>query len=216
MPLPSLTDLSARLRERVDNAARGSDVPAGIERGEDVARPTSSRERGRLRRRLRELRRLREAQLLELGALVLEAHKHDRDDSPVIKSKAVEAAATDAEARAVAEALDEDGGLDRVIAAGIAGPCPTCGTLASTVARFCSTCGTPLDGRPDAAPRTSDGETTTSDPAAAQQADAADPAIVDADAAHAAERHTAGAPIDDATTGDGSDEEHTTEMQVEA
>jgi hypothetical protein len=37
--------------------------------------------------------------------------------------------------------------------AGIAGPCPTCGTLTSTSWRFCSTCGTPLDGRPDAAPR---------------------------------------------------------------
>jgi len=153
MPLHSLKDLTARLRERVDNAARGSDVPAGIDRGGEIERPTGSRERGQLRRRLRELRRLREAQLLELGALVLEAHKHGRDESPVIKSKAAEAAATDAEARAVAEALDTEGGLDRVIAAGIAGPCPTCGTLASTAARFCGTCGTPLDGRPDAAPR---------------------------------------------------------------
>jgi hypothetical protein len=106
-----------------------------------------------MRRRLRELRRLREAQLLELGALVLEAHKHARDASSVIKAKAAEAAATDAEARSLAEALDTDAGLDTVVAAGIAGPCPTCGTLVSTAARFCSTCGTPLDGRPDATPR---------------------------------------------------------------
>src|SRR4051794_4113120 len=172
MPLPSVKDLSARFRERVDNAARGSDVPAGIDRGREIERPTGSRERGRLRRRLRELRRLREAQLLELGALVLETHKHNRDDSPVIKSKAAEAAATDAEARAVAEALETDGGLDRVIAAGIAGPCPTCGTLASTAARFCSTCGTPLDGRPGASPRT---ERVTPD------TPAADARAVDAD-----------------------------------
>jgi hypothetical protein len=106
-----------------------------------------------MRRRLRELRRLREAQLLELGALVLEAHRHERGESPVIKRKAAEAAAIDAEARALAEALQTDAGLDTVVAAGIAGPCPTCGTLASTGARFCSTCGTALDGRPDAAPR---------------------------------------------------------------
>lgn len=182
MPFPSLKDLSARFRERVDNAARGSDVPAGIERGGEIAPPTSSRERGRMRRRLRELRRLREAQLLELGALVLEAHKHGRDDSPVIKAKAAEAATTDSEARALAEALDADSGLDTVIAAGIAGPCPTCGTLTSTAARFCSTCGTPLDGRPDAAPRE-------------------EARIVDADEEAAAERHTAGAPIGDATGG---------------
>jgi hypothetical protein len=151
MPKPSLTDLTTRLRERVDNAARGSDVPAGIER-DDIAAPTSSRERGRMRRRLRELRRLREAQLLELGALVLEAQRHGRDAAEVINAKAAEAAGTDAEARAIAEALDTDAGLDTVITAGIAGPCPTCGTLASTAARFCSTCGTPLDGRPGAAP----------------------------------------------------------------
>jgi hypothetical protein len=154
MELPSLTGLRTRLRDRVDDSARGSDVPAGIERGADAVAPTGSRERGRLRRRLRELRRLREAQLLELGALVLEAHKQGRGDSPVIKSKAAEAAATDAEARAVADVLDTDAGLETIVSAGIAGPCPTCGTLASTAWRFCSTCGTPLDGRPDATPRT--------------------------------------------------------------
>jgi hypothetical protein len=156
MPLPSLTGLKTRLRDRMDDSARGSDVPAGIDRGADAVAPTGSRERGRMRRRLRELRGLREAQLLELGALVLEAHKHGRDDSPVIKSKAAEAAATDAEARAVADALDADAGLDTIVTAGIAGPCPTCGTLTSTAWRFCSTCGTPLDGRPDAAPRDMD------------------------------------------------------------
>lgn len=134
----------------MDRAARGTDIPAGIERGE-VTAPNSSRERGRLRRRLRELRRLREALLLELGALVMEAHRHGRDDTPIVQRKAADAAGVDAEARAIALALDTDGGLDTIVAAGIAGPCPTCGTLASTTARFCSTCGTALDGRPEAA-----------------------------------------------------------------
>ncbi|MFL5894458.1 MAG: zinc-ribbon domain-containing protein [Thermoleophilaceae bacterium] len=151
MPL-SLTGLRTRLRERVDRAARGTDVPAGIDRDGDGTGATGSRERGRMRRRLRELRRLREAQLLELGALVLEAHRHDRDDSPVIKRKAADAAALDLEARTLADALATDGGLDTVVTAGVAGPCPTCGTLVSTSARFCSTCGTALDRRPDAAP----------------------------------------------------------------
>jgi hypothetical protein len=162
------------LRDRVDGAARGSDVPAGIERGDDTAAGTGSRERGRMRRRLRELRRLREAQLLELGALVLEARRHDRDDSPVIKSKAAEAAATDAEARALADVLGTDGGLDTIVAAGIAGPCPTCGTLASTAARFCSTCGTALDGRPDAAARAA-GEPVPAEEAAPVVAEPLDP-----------------------------------------
>ena len=149
----SITGLRTRLRERIDRAARGTDVAAGIERSDGAPEP-GSRERGRMRRRLRELRRLREAQLVELGALVLEAHRHDRDDSPVIKRKAAEAAALDAEARALEDALATDAALDTVIATGVAGACPTCGTLASTSARFCANCGTALDGRPDAAHRT--------------------------------------------------------------
>jgi hypothetical protein len=168
MQLPSMTGLKTRWRERVDRAARGTDVPAGIERGADAASTAGSRERGQMRRRLRELRRLREAQLLELGALVLEAHRHERDDSPVVKHKAAEAAAVDAEARALAEALETDAGLGTVVATGIAGPCPTCGTLASTAARFCSTCGTALDGRPDAAPRA---EAAAPDPVETDPAD---------------------------------------------
>ncbi|MEA2483314.1 MAG: hypothetical protein QOC55_1261 [Thermoleophilaceae bacterium] len=172
MPFASLTGLKDRMRARVDNAARGSDVPAGIDRGADAVAGAGSRERGRMRRRLRELRRLREAQLLELGALVLEAHKHGRDDSPVVKSKAAEAAATDAEARTLADALGTEAGLDTVVATGIAGPCPTCGTLASTSARFCSTCGTPLDGRPDAAPRDAEPTQAETPLADARQVDA--------------------------------------------
>lgn len=153
MPL-SLTGLRTRLRTRVDTAARGTDVPAGIERGTG-SDASGSRERGRMRRRLRELRRLREAQLLELGALVLEAHRQGRDDTPVIKRKSAEAANLDAEARALAEALGTGtGGLDTIVAAGVAGPCPACGTLVSTSARFCSTCGTPQDGRPQPQPET--------------------------------------------------------------
>jgi hypothetical protein len=189
MPFPSLTGLSTRLRDRIDDAARGTDVPAGIDRT-DISAPKSSRERGQMRRRLRELRRLREAQLLELGALVLEAHRHDRDDSPVIATKAAEANATDAEARAIAEALGTDAGLDTIVAAGIAGPCPTCGTLASTTARFCSTCATPLDGRPGAT--ASAGAAAPADPiapdspatdaAAVEDAPVAHPEVADADA----------------------------------
>lgn len=199
MPFPSLTEVRTRLRERIDSAARGTDVPAGIDR-DDISAPTSSRERGRMRRRLRELRRLREAQLLELGALVLEAHKHDRDESPVIKAKAAEAAATDAEARAIADALGADAGLDTIVAAGIAGPCPTCGTLASTAARFCATCGTALDGRPDAA---------TGRDAAGAVGQAA--VIEDAPVAHA-EVADADAPVADADSPAGDAD--TTELHV--
>jgi hypothetical protein len=227
MQLPSLTNLKSRLRDRVDASARGSDVPAGIDRGADAVAPSGARERGRMRRRLRELRRLREAQLLELGALVLEAHKHGRDDSPAIKTKAAEAAATDAEARAVAEALDADAGLDTVMTAGIAGPCPMCGTLTSTSWRFCSTCGTPLDGRPDAAPRADE----SAEPTPLADARSADPTYGDARAAEpvvsdasptetgvsdvpGAEPVVSDAPAPDPVTADADADASTTELHT--
>lgn len=218
MTMPSFSDITSRLRERVDDAARGTDVPAGIERG-DVTAPTSSRERGRLRRRLRELRRLREAQLLELGALVLEAHKQGRDATQVISAKAADAAATDGEARAIADALGTDAGLDTVIAAGIAGPCPTCATLTSTAARFCSTCGTPLDGRPGAAPPVTPAATTPDEPTApAPEAGIAPdqpvPVTTEATAPDGPAPLDAGATEPDRTSATG--DEATTEVKVEA
>jgi hypothetical protein len=188
MRFASLTGLKTRLRGRVDSSARGSDVPAGIERGADAVAPSSARQRGRLRRRLRELRRLREAQLLELGALVLEAHKHDRDVAPIVETKIAEAAATDREVRAIAAALDTDAGVDTIVVDGIAGPCPTCGTLVSTSARFCSACATPLDGRPDAAPQTDSEQAQATPLLDAREAHAAD--------ARAAERRDAAEPSD--------------------
>lgn len=200
----SFTELRSRLSDHVDRAARGTDIPAGIERGE-ITPPNSSRERGQLRRRLRELRRLREALLLELGALVMEAHRHGRDESPVIKRKAADAAGVDAEARAIAEALGTDGGLDTIVAAGIAGPCPTCGTLTSTAARFCSTCGTALDGRPDAVAAASD--PLDSDAPAATDPDV--PAVTDTDAV---EGHPAETPP--SPNGDGASPEETTELEA--
>src|SRR5205085_2101056 len=122
--------------------------PAGIDRGADAVAGAGSRERGRMRRRLRELRRLREAQLLELGALVLEAHKHGRADSPVIKTKASEAAATDAEARTLAEALDADANEHAAVtevrdgrAAQEALACPNCGAPADAGQLMCLECG---------------------------------------------------------------------------
>ena len=141
------------MRDTADRVAKGSHVPAGLERNGDAPAAASSRERGRMRRRLREVRRLREAALLELGALVLEAHRHDRDDSPVIKRKASEVGVLDDEARSLAAALETDAGLASIIVTGIAGPCPTCGVLNSTSSRFCPVCGTALDGRPDAEAR---------------------------------------------------------------
>ena len=154
----SPTAVTNRFRAVADRLARGSAVPAGTdpaEREQASGRP-SSRERGAMRRRLRQQRKLRDALLMELGALVMEAHRHGRDDAAVIKSKAAEAAAVDAETVALAETLDEGAATARVTATGLAATCEACGGLVATRARFCEHCGTDLAARPVA-----DAETAT-------------------------------------------------------
>jgi len=100
-----------------------------------------ARERGRMRRRLRQQRSVREALLLDLGALVFELHRHGRREPELLQAKAAELTGVDVEVRALSQALDQDLGIVELVAAGIAGTCPECGSLLSTDARFCATCG---------------------------------------------------------------------------
>jgi hypothetical protein len=105
-----------------------------------AARPRA-RERGRMRRRLRSQRRMREALLLDLGALVYELHRQGRREPELLQAKAAELSAVDDEVRALADALEEDESVLELVAAGIAGSCEGCGSLLSTDSRYCPTCG---------------------------------------------------------------------------
>src|ERR671930_495156 len=105
--------------------------------------PPGRRERGRMRRRLRRQQRVREALLLDLGALVYELHRQGRREPELLQAKAAELSAVDDEVRGLAEALDERQPLAQLVAAGIAGSCQSCGTLLTSDARFCSNCGVP-------------------------------------------------------------------------
>lgn len=67
----------------------------------------SMRERGQLRRHLRELEELREERLRDLGGLALEMHAHDRVDRELLWRPAAEIAAIDDEAKLVRRGLDE-------------------------------------------------------------------------------------------------------------
>lgn len=100
-----------------------------------------ARERGRMRRRLRRQRRMREALLLDLGAIVFELHRQGRREPELLQAKAAELKAIDDEVRALADALDAGEGMMQLVAAGIAGSCENCGSLLSTDARYCDACG---------------------------------------------------------------------------
>src|SRR3954453_3183149 len=110
--------------------------------GGDGGGPPGRRERGRMRRRLRRQQRLREALLLDLGALVYELHRQGRREPELLQAKAAELSAVDDEVRALGNALKEHEPLAQLVAAGIAGSCETCGALLTSDARFCSACGT--------------------------------------------------------------------------
>jgi hypothetical protein len=89
--------------------------------------------------------------LLDLGALVLEMHRHGRFLPDSLQRRAAEAVGTDAEVRSLSRTLDAGDGMPDLVAAGIAGNCERCGALHTTGAAFCSQCGNELE--PAALPR---------------------------------------------------------------
>jgi hypothetical protein len=150
---PSLKAIRSRAAEKARRAAGGAGPPAGYEPppAAVLGRPTAL-ERGAMRRRLRRVRRMREALLTELGVLVMEMERQGRHDPALVARKAREAAALDADARGLQRALDSGQTVGEVVAAGIAGSCSTCSTLLATDDRYCPRCGTPVgaarNGRP--------------------------------------------------------------------
>lgn len=138
-----MASLLRRIRTKADALAAGTDEPAGLEPDEPLVRRPNARERGRMRRRLRKLVRIRDAKLRELGGLVLEMQRLGRENPALLKQRAAELQAIDDEARGLASALGEEKDLEQVLAAGITGACTQCGTLMSTSDRFCSRCGAP-------------------------------------------------------------------------
>ena len=114
-----------------------SDPPA-------VGTAASPRERSRMRRRLRYLRRLRELQLRDLGGFLLEQARVGRENPQVLEIKLASAADTDRELRALQDALQERRALREVREPGIGGSCPACGTVHGSGDRYCSWCGQKL------------------------------------------------------------------------
>ena len=102
-------------------------------------------ERARLRRRLRELRRLREVAFRDLGGLTFDLHRFGRDRSDLVAEKLQALGAIDAELRSIEALLGERRETTELREPGIAA-CPRCATLHGADANFCPGCGTPLRG----------------------------------------------------------------------
>jgi hypothetical protein len=67
----------------------------------------TARERGRIRRRLREIGEQREEHLRDLGGLAFEMHKRDRFEAHLLSDKAAQIADLDSEAALLRRALAE-------------------------------------------------------------------------------------------------------------
>jgi hypothetical protein len=96
-----------------------------------------------MRRRLRRQNQVREALLLDLGALVFELHRQGRREPELLQAKAAELMAVDEEVRALDDALGAGTNVLQLTAAGIAGSCSQCSAIMPIDARYCSSCGSP-------------------------------------------------------------------------
>jgi hypothetical protein len=108
--------------------------------------PPSFLERGRIRRRARYLRRLREVQLRDLGGFLVELRRFGAQRPEVVQEKLEEAARTDDELRRLERALGAEHPLRELREAGLGGACARCGAIHGSADRFCSACGLSLSG----------------------------------------------------------------------
>src|SRR3954447_25158640 len=128
------------------------DLPAGVDPSEYAETPAASAPRGKLRRRLRYLRRVRDLLLRDLGGFTFEIHRTaggTPTDShrTLAESKMSRIEALDAEVRALEGPLGEPHEPALPREPGIGGICPECGELHSSDAHYCARCGAPLDAK---------------------------------------------------------------------
>jgi hypothetical protein len=143
--------LLARLprRRRRSDAVRTEGSTTLIAGVDPVAATTpikpSFRDRGRLRRRLRYLRRVRELGFRDLGGLVFDQHRFNRPNEELVRGKLGALQAVDGELRALEALLDDPRPFHELREPGIAA-CVRCGALHGSDARFCPSCGVPVSG----------------------------------------------------------------------
>ena len=129
---------------------QGRDLPAGVDPGDLSSGPAVSARRGKLRRRLRYLRHVRELLLRDLGGFTYEIHRTaggtaQEAHNKLTAAKAGRIAALDSEVAAIEARLGEPHPAPVLREAGIGGTCPECGELHASDAHYCSRCGAPLD-----------------------------------------------------------------------
>jgi ribosomal protein L40E len=112
---------------------------------EPPAGKASFRDRGRLRRRLRFLRRARELAFRDIGGLLFDMRRFNRERPDLLEAKIGALTAVDQELRALERILDDRRPIHELREPGISA-CARCGALHSSEASFCPNCGLQLGG----------------------------------------------------------------------
>jgi hypothetical protein len=131
-------------------AKRGSEpLPATADPHAQVAivpaSKASFRDRGKLRRRLRFLRRTRELAYRDIGGLIFDMRRFGRSRQDLLDAKLGALGAVDEELRALERALDDRRPIHELREPGISS-CARCGALHDSEANFCPHCGLQLGG----------------------------------------------------------------------
>ncbi|MEY2515388.1 MAG: hypothetical protein QOJ89_2746 [bacterium] len=105
----------------------------------------SFRDRGRLRRRLRYLRRARELAFRDVGGLIFDMRRFERDRPDLVEAKLGALAAVDRELRALERVLDDPRPIHELREPGLSS-CPRCGALHASEDNFCPHCGLQIGG----------------------------------------------------------------------
>lgn len=104
--------------------------------------------RGRMRRRLRFLRKARELAYRDLGGLVFNLHRFGQRNDPLVMAKLTTLGHIDSELRAIEDALRERRAVTVLREAGITA-CARCAAIHSSEDRFCPNCGLSLGPHPE-------------------------------------------------------------------
>jgi hypothetical protein len=147
--------------------------------------PPGFSERGRMRRRMRFLRKARELAYRDLGGLVFDLHRFASRNDALVLAKLETIGRIDGELRALEATLAERRPVTVLREAGVAA-CPRCAAIHGSDDRFCPNCGLAMDlraERPMAGPQSAvQAPAPTPPPPAAASAPAPAPAPTSAPA----------------------------------